>query len=458
MKLFDTVHAQFYPGGSPGREYLSWPATKTVIDRSRSEYGVGIFTVFGGLGETIILAILLLLAVSLVVILVYKYKNPVHTEITLLRKYALKNAIRNIFRYSLVVFLILLLFLFGIEFGYFAWLEAHFFFGEIFLPFLLASLMVLIVGIIVVFIRLFALGIPSFYTFISNRKFSINKSISLLVWLLSLGVLVIYVLPLTNEIFSCMRVWRTYGISWCMYNESAEKCDKWSLCKTWSCEQIDKTQSWVCVDTKVYWKKYLTQKERVIQLYHDTCPACKPVIYLYPEEEEDITVLLDYQWEIFADYPEYDDTLWWWNVTASPDGTLINHADDKEYSYLFWEGSPTHPIQRNLDEWFVVKWEDTKSFLQDILPTIWLTPREYNEFIVYWFPMMQNNSYNLIHFAQEQYTDSAPLETIPKTQSMLRVFMVWKWLETPIDIPTQEFEPFERDWLTVVERWGSEIQ
>jgi hypothetical protein len=136
---------------------------------------------------------------------------------------------------------------------------------------------------------------------------------------------------------------------------------------------------------------------------------------------------------------------------------LINHADEREYSYLFWEGKYDHAIDRDLTQWFVVPWSETKTFLQDILPQIGLTPVEYNEFIVYWFPLMQDNPYNLIHFAQEQYTDTARLSTVPAADSMLRVFMVWKALDAPFDIPPQTFPSFERRWFTVVEWGGTQL-
>ena len=47
----------------------------------------------------------------------------------------------------------------------------------------------------------------------------------------------------------------------------------------------------------------------------------KPVIYLYPREEQEVTVKLDYKGDLTVTYPEYKDG---WNVIASPDGTLIN--------------------------------------------------------------------------------------------------------------------------------------
>lgn len=88
-----------------------------------------------------------------------------------------------------------------------------------------------------------------------------------------------------------------------------------------------------------------------------------------------------------------------------PDGTLYDRFDGREYSYLFWEG--TCPGAYDLSKGFVVKGEDTKDFLQEKLAFLGLTPREYNEFIVYWMPLMQDHPYNLISFQQEAYTDLA---------------------------------------------------
>jgi uncharacterized protein YdhG (YjbR/CyaY superfamily) len=186
--------------------------------------------------------------------------------------------------------------------------------------------------------------------------------------------------------------------------------------------------------------------------------AAKPVIYLYPEQKQEVKVQLYYQGRIVADYPDYDEKINGWIVTAHPDGKIINHGDNKEYSYLFWEGEREGQDYWDLSKGFIVKGEDTKEFLQEILSKIGLTPKEYNEFVVYWFPLMQNNKYNLIHFADQQYTDIAPLVITPEPDSILRVFMVYQALEEPIEIEKQEIEPFERTGFTVIEWGGTEIK
>lgn len=183
----------------------------------------------------------------------------------------------------------------------------------------------------------------------------------------------------------------------------------------------------------------------------------KPVIYLYPAEKQKTLVRLDFNGDIIYDYPDYNEKIKGWNVIAYPDGRLINIEDNKEYSYIFWEGT-TNKINYDLTSGFVVKGEDTKIFLQDTLSKIGLTPKEYNEFIVYWYPLMKDNKYNLIHFLGNEYTDVAKLTITPKPDSILRVFMIYKSLNNPIDIKAQEIKQFERKGFTVIEWGGSEIK
>jgi len=179
----------------------------------------------------------------------------------------------------------------------------------------------------------------------------------------------------------------------------------------------------------------------------------KPVIYLYPTSEQSVSVKLDYNGELTCTYPEYKDG---WNVIAEPDGTLTNIENKREYSYLYWEGISKN--QWDMSKGFVVKGEDTEEFLQEKLEYMGLTPREYNEFIVYWLPIMQENKYNLITFADEEYENLAELNITPKPDSILRVMMLFKSLDKPIEIEEQEIKSFERKGFTVIEWGGTEVK
>ena len=176
----------------------------------------------------------------------------------------------------------------------------------------------------------------------------------------------------------------------------------------------------------------------------------KPVIYLYPEEETEVSVNLDYNGRFTVTYPEYGDG---WNVTAMPDGTLFDE-NGNEYSYLFWEGESN--TEYDFSRGFCVKGEDTVEFLRWALSTLGLTPREYNEFIVFWLPFMQDNKYNIISFQSDAYTDNAVLTVTPEPDTVLRVFMAFYASDDYIEINEQELTTTVRNGFTVVE-WGGAI-
>ena len=176
------------------------------------------------------------------------------------------------------------------------------------------------------------------------------------------------------------------------------------------------------------------------------CDA-KPVIYLYPEMETDVTVRLDYAGKMTCAYPAYDDC---WRVTARPDGTLTDAAG-QTYSYLYWEG--VNDADYDFSEGFCIAGSDTATFLEEALCRLGLTRREANEFIVYWLPLMQENPYNLISFQSDVYTQAAKLSVEPAPDTLLRVFMAWKPLEEMAVIPGQELTSAPRTGFTVVE-WG----
>lgn len=180
----------------------------------------------------------------------------------------------------------------------------------------------------------------------------------------------------------------------------------------------------------------------------------KPVIYLYPQKEQKVSVKLHFNGSLTCTYPEYKNG---WNVITKPDGDLINLDDNKEYAYLFWEGK-SKSNDWDFSKGFIVKGEETRSFLQSKLSEMGLTPKEYNDFIVYWLPQMQSNKYNLIHFAEEEYEKLAQLSINPKPDSILRVFMVYRPVNNFVKIEEQEIKPFNRKGFCVVEWGGTEIK
>lgn len=180
--------------------------------------------------------------------------------------------------------------------------------------------------------------------------------------------------------------------------------------------------------------------------------AAKPVIYLYPEEETDVTVQLDYKGTLTCTYPRYQDK---WEVTAMPNGTLTD-TDGQQYNYLYWEGRAT--AKYDFSKGFCIAGEDTATFLEKTLSQLGLNRKEANEFIVYWLPLMEENPYNLISFQTDAYTEHAQLAITPAPDTILRVFMAWTPLEQEVDIEPQELAAPKRTGFTVVEWGGTRVE
>ena len=180
--------------------------------------------------------------------------------------------------------------------------------------------------------------------------------------------------------------------------------------------------------------------------------ACyKPVIYLYPEKETEVSVQLQLDGKLTCTYPAYNTG---WNVTAAPDGTLTD-AKGQTYNYLYWEGEAT--AQWDLSQGFCVKGEDTAAFLEGALDKLGLNRKEANEFIVYWLPLMEQNHYNIISFQTDTYTDAARLEVTPAPDTLIRVFMAWKAADSFVELKEQELTASERSGFTVVEWGGTQL-
>lgn len=184
----------------------------------------------------------------------------------------------------------------------------------------------------------------------------------------------------------------------------------------------------------------------------DLALAEKPVIYLYPQQEQEVSVRLDYDGRLRDTVPAYGDG---WKVTAWPDGRLVNQSDGQEYPYLFWEGEDR--TEYDMTKGFVVPGGETESFLREKLEFLGLKQKEYEEFIQYWLPRMKDNPYNLVTFQKEAYEETARLHISPKPDSILRVFMVYTPLEQPVQVEEPELCAFERKGFTAVEWGGKEI-
>ena len=179
----------------------------------------------------------------------------------------------------------------------------------------------------------------------------------------------------------------------------------------------------------------------------------KPVIYLYPKEEMDVSVSINPpNSEFVAVYPPFT-TGNTWNVHAYPSGRLTTNG--REYSSLFWEAY-AYNFKYNFDEGFLVKKENAIEFLEEKLKQIGLNDLEANEFITFWLPFLNKNEQSIVSFQYENYEKSFPLTVSPQPDSVLRVFLVIKKATGNEKIKEQKLHGFERKGFTVVE-WGGAL-
>lgn len=180
----------------------------------------------------------------------------------------------------------------------------------------------------------------------------------------------------------------------------------------------------------------------------------KPIIYIYPKEQLNVSVKLLNSSLLTTSYPRYHNG---WNVIAQPNGMLKDIETNKNYYGLYYEGE-NHNVAMKKDG-FIVNGEDTIEFLEEKLEILGLNEREINEFIIYWLPKLENNKYNYIRFETiEEIESYMPLEIKPTPDTIIRVVMDYKPLNEKIKIEEQKLMPQKRVGYSVVEWGGSEIK
>ena len=120
----------------------------------------------------------------------------------------------------------------------------------------------------------------------------------------------------------------------------------------------------------------------------------KPVIYLYPEVETEISVKVKPSGEFLFTYPEYKNG---WNITANSKGKRKDSTNS--YDYLFWDADINWKASENqLTNGTYVSKEGTIEFLEKSLTELGFNSSEKNDFITYWGPRLFQNDLNYIFF------------------------------------------------------------
>ena len=212
--------------------------------------------------------------------------------------------------------------------------------------------------------------------------------------------------------------------------------------------------TFITLDKNITYAKFNINTKKVNNI-DDYGTTYKPIIYLYPTEDKAVSVKLLYDDMITVSYPKYTTG---WNVLAKEDGTLTDLSTNKNLYSLYYESENLLNFKVENDG-FIVKGSDASTFLEEKLAILGLTERESEEFIIYWLPKLEANKYNYIRFATlDEINKNMPLEINPNPDTIIRVLMTYKGLETPIDITEQQLETPTRTGFVAVEWGGTEIK
>ena len=176
--------------------------------------------------------------------------------------------------------------------------------------------------------------------------------------------------------------------------------------------------------------------------------CAKPVVYLYPQATTEFSVKVGA--DVKISIPTYDPTTGWQGV-ARPDGSLTIAGNT--YNSLFWEG-PGYGEYPAIVSGTIVPTSMAVGVIRTQLQELGLTEKESADFLEYWSDKMPNKPFTrLTWLTTSQLNELAPLAITPKPDTLIRVFLDYSGLDTPIDLPKQELLTIPRNGFTVVE-WG----
>ncbi len=176
--------------------------------------------------------------------------------------------------------------------------------------------------------------------------------------------------------------------------------------------------------------------------------CAKPVIYLYPTKDTNVSVKVGA--DVVKSDPLYPDSGWQ-NVFAHPDGSLAYNG--QTYDSLFWEGYGIgHYPEINVGT--VVAHKDALQTIRNQLAAQGLNTKETNDFVEFWQPKLPSAPYiRLTWLGTSAMNQLAPLKISPAPQTLIRVFLDFEGLQSPMNLPKQTFVKPVRHGFTVVE-WG----
>ncbi len=183
----------------------------------------------------------------------------------------------------------------------------------------------------------------------------------------------------------------------------------------------------------------------------DGCDSCmvvyKPNIYIYPNEQFDLTVKLSFPMggQLVTSIPEYGTG---WHVQVDTSG-LIN----KTYSFLFYESIQPDVWQKNSG--WTIPADSLALFFRKNMADYGFRGREIDDFIEYWIPRLHDYPLYSIYPQTKSIIDNViQLDFSKQPENILRLFYVIKGQnQIPGKLTVPTIDSFTREGYFVTE-WG----
>ncbi len=190
------------------------------------------------------------------------------------------------------------------------------------------------------------------------------------------------------------------------------------------------------------WQFFINQNYAIL------AECAKPVIYLYPQTQQSVSVKVGAN--IRQSEPLYPKSGW--QVIANPSGLLSYQG--QTYPYLFWDGIG-HGLYPNLSKrGTVVEKSNVEKVLRQQLSAQGLNSQESQDFLDFWLPLMPTTPYTrLTWLTTSEMNELAPLQVSPQPTTTIRVFLDYQGLDRPQSLTSQTFISPVRSGFVLVE-WG----
>jgi hypothetical protein len=172
----------------------------------------------------------------------------------------------------------------------------------------------------------------------------------------------------------------------------------------------------------------------------------KPNLYIYPEDEINLTVTLNFPngGGIIESIPEYGTG---WNVNVQPSGLI-----DNQYEYLFYEAQIPQLLQRGFG--WKVSGIKLESFFTNNLTLLRFSQKEIKDFADYWIPLLDlNKEYVIYPQFNEQLKDIIQINTSLVPHNLIRVWYVIDEFKANVEFEVPVIPNFQRQGFVILE-WG----